>query len=170
MNISTSELETKIKDKSIKKKKSPSKKPLKNCIRKLSKNIKLHFQTKNIAIGTYYQIIHCIIMGLGIFLIIFDTNIFHLTILLIMTTLDCFANIVLHDCPLTILEQKYLGTSLTEQRISFFKNMDICYIADDSFESTIELLTNVWSIISVKILCLLLMRFINFPVSGFSTK
>jgi len=98
-------------------------------------------------------------MIVGMFLILFDTNLIHLTIMLCVVTLDGFANVVFHECPLTLLEKKYLGTSIIQKRIQTFKNMNICYTAEDSYESTLEFIVNIWSIISLKILCIMCMRY-----------
>ena len=79
--------------------------------------------------------------------------------MLIIVTLDGIANVIVHECPLTILEQKYLGKSMVEQRIKTFQNMGICYMAEDSYESTFELIVNIWSIIVLKIFCIICVRY-----------
>ena len=63
-------------------------------------------------IGYYYQILHNIIIFGGSYILLFSNNIAHLVACLIIVSLDAFANVVCHDCPLTSLEKKYLRNSL----------------------------------------------------------
>lgn len=139
--------------------KENEKPPLKNIIRTLSASILDFFKERNIIVGYYYFIIHCILIIVGICIIVFDNTLLHLIIILIIVTLDGIANVIVHECPLTILEQKYLGTSIVQKRIKTFQNMDICYTAEDSYESTFELIVNIWSIIVLKICCIICMRY-----------
>ena len=113
----------------------------------------------NTIIGIYYQIVHCLIILLGIFLIIFDNNPYHLIVLLNITTLDGFANIHLYNCPLTMLENKYLKNSMTNDRHNFLKNSNISYECNHIYESQLETIINVWIICAIKICFLFIMQF-----------
>jgi hypothetical protein len=150
---------TKNKKHTKNKKKDNPKKPRRNIIRSLSQTILNILKNENINIGLYYLILHSAIVISGTLVIIFDTNLIHLIITLIVVSLDAFANVVVHECPLTVLERKYLGTSMVDERIKVFQNLNIFYTAEDSYESTFELIVNIWSIVSLKIFCIMCMRY-----------
>ena len=78
----------------------------KNIIRDISNLI---YDNLNLIIGNYYVVIHCVVGFLGLFVLLFSTSLIHLSILFLITSMDAFAIVVLHDCPLTMLEQKYLS-------------------------------------------------------------
>ena len=78
--------------------------------------------------------------------------------LLIIVSLDAFANVVCHDCPLTNLEKRYLKSSLSHDRRKTFKNLNIMYKCNHIYESQVELIVNMWTLIAVKIIILLAMR------------
>jgi hypothetical protein len=115
----------------------------------------------DLAIGTYYTIIHYIFIIFGSFLILFEMDPWNLTILLIVISLDAFANVILHNCPLTALEEKYLDTSMSGQRKYLLDNSGIMFKCRHIYESQIELLINVWSLTAGKIFILLTLQFFN---------
>jgi hypothetical protein len=78
--------------------------------------------------------------------------------------LDAIANIVLHNCPLTALEQKYLGKSLATERRKQLKRAGILYKSDHLYESQLELLINAWTMIACKILVILVVRVIKYNI------
>ena len=116
-----------------------------------------------------YTIIHAIyIMFVGI-IMIFDTNVFNLLILLNIITLDGFAIIVFHKCPLVILEEKDLDTtenSSYEKLFGFRKNLGIGYDCEHSFENEINVVTHVWIIIALKCLVFTFLRMFNIKLLG----
>ena len=57
--------------------------------------------------GMYYGNLHIAIMFLGICIILFSNNLFYLIILLLIISIDAFTLIIIHDCPLTMLEKKF---------------------------------------------------------------
>jgi hypothetical protein len=135
-----------------------------NIIRTITTKILTWFEDNNIcknAIGYYYTLCHYIIIGLGGFLMLFDNNPVHLIILLIVISLDAFANVVLHNCPLTALEEKYLGKSIANDRRKQLKGASILYKCKRLYESQLELLINVWTMITCKILVILFVRFVK---------
>lgn len=110
-------------------------------------------------IGTYYQWAHNLIIYGGGFLILFNSNPIHLIILLIIITLDGVANTIRHNCPLTEMEKKYLGTSLTEERKKTLCNAGILYKSSDNiYESQFEVIVNMWTLTAVKIIVILIVR------------
>jgi hypothetical protein len=135
-----------------------------NIIR-ITSNIINNFLKKNNIyskfVGYYYVFIHYTILILSAIIILFNNNPFHLTILLIVLSLDAFSIVVLHNCPLTILEQKYLKNSLAKKRIKHLKKSKIVYKCNHMYEQQLELLINVWILIACKILFILSIQTIN---------
>lgn len=135
-----------------------------NIIRKISNCILKFFKNNGITrklLGFYYQVIHYVIIVLCGFLIAFCNNPIYLIILLIVISLDAFSVVILHNCPLTILEQKYLKTSLVKERIKNIKKAKIMYKCNHYYEQQLELLINVWTLVACKILIIMTMKTIN---------
>ena len=78
-----------------------------NSVRQISNFIYDKFHLKNINIKSY-NVIHDIFIFVIAFIIIFNNNLYYLTILLIIVSLDAVSIVVLHKCPLSTLEKKYL--------------------------------------------------------------
>ena len=139
----------------------------KNCmdtfVRKTSNKINPFL---NKIVGNYYWILHIFIMLSCGTLLLFDNNICHLTILLNIACLDCIACIFLHDCPLTILEKKYLKTSIVKNKTIFFKNANISYKCNHRYEKTLEFLTNIVSFIVGKITFLLILKMFDIKLNN----
>lgn len=102
-------------------------------------------------IGNYYYILHYIIILLGCFVVLFSQHVGYLCIILNMIILDCISIIFIHDCPLTMLERKYLGSCSVTERQYFLKNSNICYQCGHEYESQLELLINLWCLVALKI-------------------
>lgn len=139
-----------------------------NIVRTTMKRILSFFKKRgfsNIVLGLYYTTIHWILMALGVFVTLFNNDPWHLTIVLILITLDGLANFAVHDCPLTILEQKYLGTNLMKERKNTLKKANILYKCNHIYESQIEILVNLWTFIACKILFLIAMKSVNITLS-----
>ena len=135
-----------------------------NIVRNITTQILKWFQDKQIrkqVIGYYYTLCHYIIIGFGCFIMLLDNDPVHLIILLIIISLDAIANIILHNCPLTALEQKYLGKSLANDRRKQLKKAGILYKSRRLYESQLELLINSWTMIACKILVILSIRFVK---------
>jgi hypothetical protein len=122
--------------------------------------------TLNNIIGSYYWILHIFIMFSGGLIILFDNNIFHLFILLLITSLDGLACIIFHDCPITTLESKYLNRSILETRNSFLKNGNILYKCEHKYEQTLEFLINMVAFLFGKINVLMLMKLFSIKVNN----
>jgi hypothetical protein len=154
-----------------KKKKSSSKNNNENIIRNIS-NIILD-STEKIGlnqqiIGTIYTYIHHLLVFLVAFIFSFNNNIIHLCVLLIIVSLDAFSVVVLHGCPLTQLEQKYLNENTCEIRSNQLKNARILYKCDHEYEKQIELLINIWMLISGKCLLLIFFNTFNFKLHNYN--
>lgn len=112
----------------------------------------------NKLIGNYYWLMHAMIMmGSGIVLL-FDNNIYHLLAIFNIVCIDCIACVFLHDCPLTILENKYLYNSIVNDKSYVLKNANILYKCDHQYEKTLEFLTNMVCFLFGKITFLILLK------------
>ena len=120
---------------------------------------------KHRILGLYYSHIHTAIMFLGISIILFCNNIFYLTALLIIISLDAFTIVIIHDCPLTMLEKKHLGTSIVEVKKKFFKSIGILYECNHVYEYQLELVINVASATIFKILILIFIKMFSISLS-----
>jgi|Laugresubdmm15sn_1035100.scaffolds.fasta_scaffold21378_3 hypothetical protein len=124
----------------------------KNIIRDLSSYYKNFI---NLTVGTYYGFIHGLIVFLGGFTVVFSNNLLYLCIILFIVSLDAFAIVTMHDCPLTQLEEKYLGLSGKRNTKEFLHNLGIVHKCDHLYESQLEFVINMWMIVVMKILILI---------------
>jgi hypothetical protein len=131
-------------------------------IRKMCKDANPYL---NKLIGSYYWFIHIFIMISGGIILLFDNNIYHLFMLLVIASLDGLACIILHDCPLTILENKYLKTTIIDKHYNYFNNCNILYKCEHKYEKTLEFLTTMISSLFGKINLLILMKLFSFKVN-----
>ena len=116
-------------------------------------------------LGLYYGYIHTAIMFLGVSIILFCNNIFFLIALLIIVSIDAFTMVVIHDCPLTMLEKKHLGTSIVELKKKFLKSIGILYDCNHVYEYQLELVINVASATIFKILILIFIKIFGLSLS-----
>jgi len=112
----------------------------------------------DLAKGSVYSMIHNFIIVVVFLVAIFNFSIIHLAVLLNIISLDAISIVVLHGCPLTHMEKKYLGFSGMDMHYDMLKSMNICYDCDHFYEQQVELLINVWCIIACKILFILLFK------------
>ena len=124
-------------------------------IRKLQRKTKPYLDR---IIGNYYKILHIVIMLSSGTVLLFNNNIYHLLVLFNIICLDAVACVFLHDCPLTILEQQYLGKNIIIEKTNHLKNGNILYKCDHHYEKTLEFLTNMVCFVFGKILFLLFME------------
>lgn len=119
---------------------------------------------KDNLIGSYYYYIHLFIMTMCGLVIFFSKNIHYLTILLIIVTLDLFLIVILHDCPITIYEQKYLGTSGIADKNKFLKSLGISHHCNHYYEVQLETVINIWCVIVSKISSLITFKLLRFDI------
>jgi hypothetical protein len=112
---------------------------------------------KNI-IGNYYYTIHVILILFGCIILLFSTNIFYLLILLNVLFIDGFAMLSYHECPITILEQKYLDTSMSIQSKNNLNKLNINHKCSHIYESQFELIINLCTLVMIKIFSIILMK------------
>ena len=109
-------------------------------------------------LGNYYWLLHAFIMLSSGTVLLFDNNVYHLLILFNVTCMDAVACIFLHDCPLTVLEQKYMKTSVMQERTKCFNRSPFLYRCNHVYEQTLEFLTNMTCFILGKICYLLILK------------
>lgn len=124
----------------------------KNIIREFSYHYK---KLVNYTIGSYYGLIHGLIVFLGGFTVVFSNNLLYLCVILLIVSLDALAIIALHDCPLTQLEEKYLGLSGKRNTKEFLHNLGIVHKCDHMYESQLEFVINMWMVVVMKLLVLI---------------
>jgi hypothetical protein len=117
-------------------------------------------------IRLYYVYLHLITMMLGLIIVLFSKNIFHLLIILIILCLDALANILLHDCPLTILENKYSKISISKLKSRVYKKLGINYKCTHIYENQLELIINTISATTIKIFIIILCDIFNIKISN----
>ena len=102
-------------------------------------------------IGAYYATCHSILVHLIIFTLLFSSNIIHLSCIFNLLAVDAISIVILHDCPLTMLEQKYLKSSMAKVRNKVFKNSKIDFKCNHQYESSLEAVLNLLTLIGIKI-------------------
>jgi len=132
------------------------KEEIENIIRSISNIFNIYFPKIK---GIYYTCIHSLLIFFCCLVLLFCNNIYYLIILLLIISLDSISIVFLHDCPLTKLEKKYLNISGKEVMNYVYKKAKVLYKCDHLYESQLELLINVWSLTSLKILLLIIMKY-----------
>jgi hypothetical protein len=112
-------------------------------------------------IGNYYYIIHIILILLGCIILLFSTNIYYLLIILNLVFLDGVSILAYHECPLTILEQKYLNTNMSNQSKTTLNNLNINHRCNHIYETQFELIVNLFTLVTVKLLFIIIMKSIH---------
>jgi hypothetical protein len=106
-------------------------------------------------IGSFYFFIHWFFMVFSVLCLCLSNNIVHLFVLLFIMYLDMIFILSVHQCPLTILEKKYLGTSINQIMKQQLKRMGINYKCNHLYESQLECVITMCSIITSKIFILI---------------
>jgi hypothetical protein len=109
-------------------------------------------------IGKYYFVAHIIIIFLGSTVILFSNNIYYLLIAINMVFMDTVAILSFHECPLTILEQKYINTNICNESKTSLNKLNIQHNCMHIYESQVELMVNLWTLLCIKILGLIVMK------------
>ena len=140
-----------------------------NIIRKICIYMKNILNINFLFFNKYLMIIHYLIISLITFILIFNNNIIHLIITLIIVSIDGFAVVVLHGCPLTTLEKKYLKISSSKIVINKLKNSGIFYSCNHEYEKQIDLLTYAWIFFACKCLRIIFLKTFNIKLINYSS-
>jgi hypothetical protein len=114
------------------------------------------------SIGIYYGVFHIIIMLCSATVLLFDNNPIHLIIMFNLLSMDAVSCVILKNCPLTILEHKYLGRTCISTKIEFLQWLGIDHHCNHEYETTLETLINVGCFFILKISILFLLKL--FPI------
>ena len=98
-----------------------------SVIRKCCMYLYKKFNLREIQESTLYRHIHDTFIFLVSFIALFSMNLTHLAILFIIVSFDAFAIVVLHACPLTALERKYIKSSSCDDRDELLGALGISY-------------------------------------------
>jgi hypothetical protein len=104
--------------------------------------------------GGYYGLVHIILMFLFVYCMVFVNNPVYLSCVLVVLSMDALSNVILYDCPLTMLEKKYLGFSSTSTRINYLHKCGFMFTNEKGYDMQLEVLVNAWSMCAMKILFL----------------
>jgi len=115
----------------------------------------------HVCIGTYYTILHIILMALFGIVVLFSNNLLYLFIVFIIMFLDVLANIGCHDCLLTMTETKYLETSCKHERASKCLDAGIVYKCRHYYENQLDVISNASALAGIKICFILLFTWCN---------
>ena len=129
----------------------------KNVIRQFGNLVNNIFNFNRLK-GALYFNVHMYIMFIIGFATLFTTSITVLIALLVIVSMDALSIVVLHECPLTTMEKKYLGITSCEIRNEFLYNSGIMYTCDHDYDKQIELLINVWTMIAGKCLSIIFLK------------
>ena len=102
------------------------------------------------------------------FIFLFNNSLIYLYFLLIILSLNAFFIIILHGCPLTHLEKKYLNKSTCSEYYDFYRNSKIMYKCEHDYEKQIELLINVTLLVLIKCLVILFIRTFHIKLCNYN--
>jgi hypothetical protein len=92
------------------------------------------------------------------FITVFTTNVYYLIILLIIVSLDAFSIVVLHSCPLTLLEKKYLKKNYGKEFKKVLQNSGINYKCNHDYEYQLEVVMHGAFFIIIKLLGIMFLK------------
>ena len=94
-----------------------------------------------------------------IFILTFSIRIGDLLLILCILSINIAGIVASSDCPLNVLEKKYLPTSCLDFRTWMITHiLPINYHCDHTYEKTLEYLLNAWTITALKCLFLIIWR------------
>ncbi len=106
---------------------------------------------KRVLKGVYYQLAHWLVMIIAAIVLLFVNNIYFLAAYVFVFFLDAFAIIILHDCPLTRLEEDCLKTSIVDYRKELFRSCGIRYECNHNYETQLDVVFNLVTLFVLKI-------------------
>ena len=139
-----------------------------SVIRKCCMYLYKKFNLKEIQESTFYRHVHDTFIFLVSFIALFSMNLTHLAVLFIIVSFDAFAIVVMHACPLTALERKYIKRSSCDDRDELLGALGISYNCNHEYEKQIELLVNVWMMVAGKCMCIIIMKMFNIKLFNYN--
>lgn len=132
-----------------------------NIIRKISQRCQEIFTE---GFRKSYYFFHCLLIFFVCYVFLFGTDLLHLVIILLLVSIDSFSIVVMHNCPLTQMEKKYLKDSTNDERKRMLKHLGISYKCEHVYENQIETMVNIWLLVSSKILIILFLKMTHFKI------
>ena len=120
-----------------------------------NKTLQQYFQY---IIGNYYVWLHVGIMAMGIYLILFSMNPYSLLCVITILAIDAFTIIIMHDCPLTMLERYYIKNSSVYWRLNKLRNCGIKYSLENEYDIQLEVVINGAAIAIFKLFCIIILK------------
>ena len=120
-----------------------------------NKNLQNIFQK---IIGNYYVWLHIGIMTFGIYIILFSMNQLALLFVIVILAIDAFTIVILHDCPLTMLERYYIKHSSVYWRLNSLRNSGIKYSLENEYDIQLEVVINGAAMAIFKLFCIIVLQ------------
>ena len=139
-----------------------------NIIRRTCHYLYEKLSLKDIQESTMYRHIHDTFIFFICVIVLFNNKLSHLAIIFMIVSMDAFSIVVLHRCPLTDLERKYIKRSSCDDRDELLNSIGVSYDCDHEYEKQIELLINVWLMVAGKCMCIVLMKMFNIKIFNFN--
>ena len=139
-----------------------------SVIRKFCIYLYKKFNLKELQESTFYRHVHDTFIFLVSFIALFSMKLSHLAVLFIIVTCDAFAIVVMHGCPLTALERKYIKRSSCDDRDELLGALGISYNCNHEYEKQVELLVNVWLLVAAKCMCVIIMKMFNIKLFNYN--
>lgn len=139
-----------------------------SVIRKFCVYLYKKFNLKELQESTFYRHVHDTFIFLVSFIALFSMKLSHLAVLFIIVTCDAFAIVVMHGCPLTALERKYIKRSSCDDRDELLGALGISYNCNHEYEKQVELLVNVWLLVAAKCMCVIIMKMFNIKLFNYN--
>ena len=139
-----------------------------NIIRRTCHYLYEKLSLKEVQESTMYRHIHDTFIFLICVIVLFSNKLSHLAIIFMIVSMDAFSIVVLHRCPLTDLERKYIKRSSCDDRDELLNSIGVSYDCDHEYEKQVELLINVWLMIAGKCMCIIVLKMLNIKIFNFN--
>ena len=139
-----------------------------NIIRRTCHYLYEKLSLKEVQESTMYRHIHDTFIFLICVIVLFNNKLSHLAIIFMIVSMDAFSIVVLHRCPLTDLERKYIKRSSCDDRDELLNSVGVSYDCDHEYEKQVELLINVWLMIAGKCMCIIVLKMLNIKIFNFN--
>lgn len=115
--------------------------------------------------GLFYRNLHFIFMIMTALCVCFVNHVGYLVVLLLIISITFAANVIMQNCPLTLLEERYMNTSLILEYRKYMQSAGFGYTNASTKEQQMDTLVTTFSMIAVKLMVIMLMRE-GFPFLG----
>jgi hypothetical protein len=100
-----------------------------------------------------YSLLHWLYAIFIALILLFEQNILHLFIVLIIISIQTYSIILFRKCPLTLLERKHEKKTNHKK---YLQKVGIDFKCNHEYESSIETMILIWVLLSLKIFILIL--------------